>query len=304
VPVKHRRSKSAWKQLAGAVVVLTALAASPSFGQSLSKEEIRALVERAIANQHRNDEALAEYERRERRLVYKKSTDSPPTEDKTFRVVPTGTGTLRLVVEESGQKVEAEFYRKQLRDLEQALVWALEPEEPKQKQRVEKWNKRVRERRETVDGIAQAFRFEFLGREISNGRRLVKLALEPEPGFKASTRTADMFRHVRATVWIDEAAEQLARVQAELFSDISFGGGVFGKVYRGGRFVLEQAEVARGVWLPVRIAYDFDGRKFLFGFELLEVTTVSGYGRIGPPREALAAVRHELSTSAVARPAQ
>jgi len=70
------------------------------------------------------------------------------------------------------------------------------------------------------------------------------------------------------------------------------------------RRVMEQDEVAPGVWLPTRIAYDFDGRKFLFGFELLEVTTVSSYRRIGPPREALADVRHELNTSGAARPAQ
>jgi hypothetical protein len=156
--------------------------------QALSVEEIRALVERTISNQHRNDDALAEYERRERRVTLKKARDAEPSEDKTFRVVPTGTGTIKLLLEERGQPVAPEAYRKQLRELEQVLVWALDPGESKQKKRVEKWNARRRERREAVEAVAAAFRFHFLGRENGNGRRLIKLAAEPDPAFKPRTR--------------------------------------------------------------------------------------------------------------------
>jgi hypothetical protein len=272
--------------------------------QTPSEEEIRALVGRTIANQHGNDEAIAAFERRERRVTRKRAADAAPSEDKTFRVVPTGTGTIKLLLEEHGRTVPPERYRQQLRELEQALVWALDPRESKQKKRVEKWNARQRERREAVDGVAAAFRFRFLGRENGNGRRLVKLAAEPDPSFKPRTRVDEMFRRARATLWIDEEAAQLARVEAELESDLSFGGGILGKVYRGGRFLMEQAEAAPGLWLPTRFEYHFDGRKFVFGFELNEITTISAYRRIGPPAEALAAVRHELNNGGAARPAQ
>lgn len=278
-----------------------ALAVTPAFGNSrqevrpLSPDEIRALVSRAIENQHRNDDALAEYERRERRQTRKGESDAVPSEDKTFRVVPTGTGTLRLIVEENGQPVSAEMYRRQLRDLEQALVWALEPTESKQKRRVEKFGKRSRERDDMVDAIGDAFLFTWQARENSSGHALVRLLFEPNPAFKPHARNTETFRHVRAVVWIDEAAAQLVRIEAEIVSDISIGGGVLGKIYRGGRFVLEQAQVAEGVWFPMRYEYNFAGRKFVFGFELHEVTLASTYKRIGPPKEALAAIRRELS---------
>lgn len=274
-----------------------------SSAQALSPEEVRALVERTIDHQHRNDAALVEFERRERRVTLKKAGDTQPAEDKLFRVVPTGTGTIKLLLEDKGVPVSAETYRKQLRELEQALVWALNPNESKQKKRVDKFAARSRERAEAVDAVARAFVFTFLGRENSNGRRWVKLGFAPAPDFKPRTRLDDMFRHIRGTMWIDEPAAQLARVEAELESDLSFGGGVLGKVYRGGRFVMEQAAAAPGIWLPTRFEYHFDGRKFVFGFELHEVTTLSGYRRIGPPREALAAVRHELSNAAASGPA-
>ena len=58
---------------------------------------------------------------------------------------------------------------------------------------------------------------------------------------------------------------------------------------------MDQTEVAPGVWLPVLYDYNFEGRKFFFGIGVHERTTVSQYKRIGPPKEALAVIRAELS---------
>ena len=171
-----------------------ALALAVAFGVSagsqnpLSPEEIRALVDRTIANQHRNDEALAEYERMERRTVRKEASDSAPSEDKTFRVVPTGTGTIRLALEENGQPVSAELHRKQLTELEGALVRALDPKESRQKRAVDKFDKRTRERTEMIDAFREAFLFTWQGRETSGGRSLVRLQLEPNPQFTPRSR--------------------------------------------------------------------------------------------------------------------
>jgi len=262
-----------------------------------SAQEIRALVNRVIANQHRNDTTLEQYERNERRQLRKSAQDADPFEDRTFRVVPTGTGTVRVQTEERGRPVDAELYRRQLRDLEQALVWALNPGESRQKQRVDKGAKRSRERAGMVDAVRDAFRFTWLGRETRNGHTLVKLQFDPNPAFKPTSRNTALIATLRATVWVDEAAAQLVRVEAELARDISFGGGILGKAYRGGHFVMEQAEIAPGVWLPTHYEYNFTGRRFVFGFQVHEVTDVSHYRRIGPPKEALLAIRRELSSA-------
>jgi hypothetical protein len=263
-----------------------------------SPEQIRALVARVIAKQHRDDAAIEQYERIERRQTRKSEHDTALAEDKTFRVVPTGTGTVRVQTEERGQPVDAELYRRQLRALEQALVWALNPIESKQKQRVDKAARRSHERAEMVDAVGDAFLFTWLGRETRNGRTLVRLQLGPNPAFKPASRNTSLFSAVHATVWVDEAAAQMVRVEAELIRDVSFGGGIFGKAYRGSRFALEQAEVAPGIWLPTRYDYNFTGRKFLFGFETHELTEVSHYRRIGPPSQALLAIRRELDSKA------
>lgn len=281
--------------LAAAFMLRAAAAPAPASAQ-LSPAEIRALVERAIANQHRNDEALNFYERREHRMAWKTEELQKVEEDKLFRVVPTGTGTIKMVLADRGQPTPPAEFRKQLQYVEQALVWALDPRESKQKARVEKFVKKQAERRETVDAVLQAYTFTYLGREQRNGRSLVKLRFDPRPGYDPPSRAASMLAHATATVWIEPQAAQVVRVEAELARDFSVGGGFVGKIYKGGRFVMEQAPVENGIWLPVELSYNFKGRKFVFGFELHEQTRASGYRRIGPPAQALAQIRRELNS--------
>jgi len=269
--------------------------------RALSPEEIRALVARVVANQRRNDAALEQYERVERRQLRKSQSGTSRAEDKTFRVVPTGSGTERVQIEERGQPVDAEFYRGQLRNVEQALLGSLNPAEARQSQRVANAAKRSREHAEMLDAVGNAFRFTWLGREARNGRTLVKLHLEPNPDYKPASRITSLLGAVRATAWLDEAAGQMVRIEAELARDIPFGGGLLGKAYRGASLVMEQAEIAPGVWLPTRFDYNLTGRKFLFSFEVHELTEASHYRRIGPPREALLLIRRELGGTAASR---
>jgi len=284
------------RRLAGAIPLLTLaiLPRAEAQDRAPSAAELRVLFDRVIATQHHTDREIELYERIERRQV-RKSAVAAPYEDKTFRVVPTGTGVIRAQVEEGGRVVEAAEYWQQLRDVEHALALALRPEEASQRRAVAKHERKVRERRELVDALRKAYRSTWLGRESRNGRTLAKMQLEPDPSFRPFSRTAEYLTHARTIVWLDEAAGALVRLEAEIFRDIAIGGGILAKIYSGSRIVMEQSEAAPGLWLPIRYEYSFTGRKFLFGFSLYETTTISNYRRIGPLTEALAAIRQELA---------
>lgn len=260
----------------------------------LSEDEIRALAERAIANQHRDDAALKEYERIERDFI--RDSDQRVLGNKFYRVVPTGTGTLKLLVKENGRAVDAGYYRKQLFDWEQVLEIDVHPDDPREKAVVAKAEKKAQERKELVDAARHAFHAKWLGRERRDGGVFEILQLEPNPDFHPRNNTQDLLTHARATVWIEAQSGQLERGEADIIRDIGFGGGILGKVYRGGHFEMKQAEVAPGIWLPTRYQYDYQGRKFLFGFDTHDLTEISHYRRIGPPNEALAVVRSELQS--------
>jgi hypothetical protein len=269
--------------------------------------EIKSLVSRTLENQHRDDLALAEFERTEH-VVTRKTENGEILSDHTNRVIPSGTGTLKISMNENGSAIPTAQYRSQLEYAVSALELAVHPND-RYKQDLAKFEKRRKERADLVDEAAKAFRFTSAGREtraVAGGppRSLVKLVLEPDPDYKPSTRFATIFQHVHATLWMDESEAQFARLEGDIASDVMFAGGIAGRINHGGHFVIEQEEVAPGIWLPSLYTYDVDGRKFVFSFAVHERTDVTHYQRIGPPAQAVETLRSELNALAADPPAR
>jgi hypothetical protein len=295
---RNRRSAEMLLTLAAVFCALgafpRALAAQSGPPPLLTGKEMSAVVGRVIAATHRNDAALEVYERIEH-WVDRKSENAPQAErDRTYRVFPTGTGTLKLILKDKGVAVSRENYHEQLEVLEKVLVWALEPEEAKQRERVTKWKKRSSERYRTIEAFRDAYTVTALGRETREGRTLLGMRFEEKPGFESRSIGTDILANSRVEMWVEESSGQPVRIQALLVRDIAFGGGLLGKVYRGGQVFIEQSEAAPGIWLPKSIRYHLRGRKFLFPSELLQSGEMSDYRRVGPPGEAVELVRKEL----------
>ena len=272
-----------------------------------SLDRVRALTARAIENQHRDDQALEQFERIERTVSHK-GENSEITTDVTQRIIPSPAGNIKLKTVENGAPVSSDAYLEELKFAVNALGLALNPDEH-YKEGQAKYERRRHDRGELVDEAAKAFRVTWAGRETRAGatgahtqRTLTKFFLDPNPEFKPVNRFATIFQHVHAAIWVDEAEGQFARLEANIESDITFGGGVAGKVYHGGHVVMEQEQVEPGVWLPTLFTYDVDGRKFLFSFNVHESTEITRYRRIGPPQQALETVRNELNNLTAAAP--
>ena len=62
---------------------------------------------------------------------------------------------------------------------------------------------------------------------------------------------------------IDETARRMVKIDGSLFRDVNFGWGILGKLYKGGRFLIEQAEVTPTHWEATRTALHFDGKALL-----------------------------------------
>jgi len=265
-------------------------------------DEARTLLEHVIANQKRDDLAQSTYERLERLEIQKGAAGSQPPEIKTTRAVPAGTGIDRIPVGPDGKPVDAAAYRAELEKLEKALSWAAENGRA-QREAYEKIAKKQKERSELIDATRTAFLYTFIDHEPRGDRMLSKYRMVPNPAYKATSRATSIFSKVRGYLWIDDDAEQLARAEIEVTDDISFGG-FLAKVYKGSHFMQERYEMAPGLWFSTYSQYDFDGRRLFVTFSVHEHTFYSQYRRIGPPREALQAIRAELgkSTSANATP--
>jgi hypothetical protein len=269
---------------------------SVAAAQGPTDAETQARTQKLIDNQHRNDEALEQYERIERHLDRTGGDTSRVLEDRTFRVVPTGTGTMKLLLKNDGKRVAPEEYHRQLIAWRDLLNVMLKPDDPRTKSAYEKWQKKKQDRKELVDATRNAFLARWIGQETRNGRLCDVFQVDPNPDFHPHSIVQDVLTRVAAKIWVDHATDQLVRGEARVIRDLSFGGGILGKLYRGGVFSLDQTEVSPGIWLPTRYQYDFTARKFLFTYEEHQYVEVSDYHRDGSPKQALALVQNELAT--------
>jgi hypothetical protein len=278
--------------------ILLAQDAPPATPLQSEADELRSLLDRVIANQKKNDLAQFNYERLERLETQKGNPGSQPPEVKTTRAIPAGTGTDRIPVGPDGKPVDAAVYRAELEKLERTLSWASQDGRA-QRDAYDKIAKKQKERADLIDATRNAFLYTFITREPRGDRILSKFRMLPNPAFKPNSRATAIFPKVRGYLWIDEDAAQLARAEIEVTDDISIGG-FLAKVYKGSHLMQERYEMAPGLWFATYAQYDFDGRRLFVSFAIHERTHYSQYRRIGPPKEALQAIRAELGKSSSA----
>jgi hypothetical protein len=266
-----------------------------SQGTPPSAEEIRERADQFVANQHKDDLALEQYERVEHQ-VDRTAGSSPRTlEDRVYRVVPTGGGTAKVLLREDGKSVDPATYRREIESLKDMLQAMANTNDSRVKAAYAKRQKRDNDRAEFVDAAKEAFHIKWLGTSTVRGRACEVFELDPKPDFHPHGLFQDALVHVMARVWVDRATVQMVHGEARIMSDVSFGGGILGKLYRGGVVSMDQSEQAPGIWLPTHVQYDFAGRKFLFSFEEHQSIDASRYRRVGPPGEALLLVEGELA---------
>lgn len=267
--------------------------------QPPTTEEMKAKTDELIANQHADDQAVEQYEHVEREIDRSSGPNPRTVQDRTFRVVPTGTGTLRILLRDNGKTTDPADYRRQLQAWRDVLQLALRPDDPREQTAYSKFEKKKHDRAEMVDSTRDAFLQKWVGRETLNGRECDVVELNPNPSFRAHSLMQEAVTHFAAKVWVDRDSGQLVRGEARVMRDISVGGGILGKLYKGGVFSFDQAPVGSGPWFPTRYQYDFTGRKFLFTFEVHQVVESGQYRRVGPPKEALAIVQDEIATGKI-----
>jgi hypothetical protein len=252
------------------------------------------LLDRVITNQKKDEAALDLYERIERLETRKNPNDHLPASVKIARVIPSGTGMDKIPVNADGHPPDAEAYRARLASLEHALALIVNNNRL-QREAQEKYAKKRKDRNDLIDAARNAFIFTLVAREPRGDRFLAKYEMTPNPSFKPTSRLTSIFPKVHGCVWIDEDAGELARIEGDVTEDISIA--LFlGKIYKGSHFMQERYEVLPGLWQPSFSQYDFDGRKLFSGFSMHERSFYSNYRYIGPPKEAIEAIRKELAS--------
>jgi hypothetical protein len=96
------------------------------------------------------------------------------------------------------------------------------------------------------------------------GDPLVRLKFQPNPKYQPPTRVEQVLAGMRGVLLIDANKHRIAKIDGTLYRDVSFGWGFFGRLNKGGRFQVEQAEVHDDAWEITRMQLNFKGKILLF----------------------------------------
>lgn len=86
----------------------------------------------------------------------------------------------------------------------------------------------------------------------------------PNPNFKPPTHEARVFAAATGDLVADNRQHRIRSVHGTLVHDVTFGGGLLGRLKQGGSFAIEQQQVAPSLWQLTLIHIHLDGSALLF----------------------------------------
>jgi hypothetical protein len=117
-----------------------------------------------------------------------------------------------------------------------------------------------------VKALPDAFLYEFDATETSQpgrgraGDELVRLRFRPNPLYSPPSRVEQVLTGMQGYLLIDKECLRIAKINAMLFREVSFGWGILGHLDIGGSFVVEQADTGDGTWQITHIELNFTGK--------------------------------------------
>ena len=78
------------------------------------------------------------------------------------------------------------------------------------------------------------------------------------------TRQGRIAQKFAGTVWIDEAASEVMRLEAKAIDDISLGYGLIARLGKGTLATVTRRRIDRDIWLPTQLTIDGRGRAVVF----------------------------------------
>jgi hypothetical protein len=141
----------------------------------------------------------------------------------------------------------------------------------------EELNKKRKQEKEDADhttrilrALPDAFLYEPDGAENGSetvgrpGEQLVKLKFHPNPSYVPPTRVEQVLTGMSGHLLIDPKENHVAEIDGTLQKEVGFGWGILGHLDRGGRFLVQQADVSDGHWEVTRMELSFTGKILLF----------------------------------------
>jgi hypothetical protein len=193
-------------------------------------------------------------------------------------VYPSATASLtyRRVIERNGVPLTSRELMEQDREYQRRAAETLRrlaAEQPDARRRRQDEGERAAQRgQRRVADIVGALQFKVEGRTTHQGVPAIVITFAPRPNARPETRQGRIAQKFAGKAWIDEAAMEVMRLEAQAVDDISFGYGLIARLNEGAVATLTRRRVDEDIWLPTQLTIKGRGRAAVFRTLTLDFT--------------------------------
>ncbi len=221
---------------------------APSSGEGAPALAGQPLVDRALANEL----TAAEDHSHPMRYLLRKSSPRLTT---TKEILETRDGDVARLIALSDQPLSPAAEANEETRLSDLLT---DPE--KQRRRKQAEDEDAARAMKVLRAMPTAFLYQDAGPGEGSSGRVEKFTFRPNPAFSPPGLETAVLPAMNGEIWIDPVHLRVVRLEGCVQQDVNFGWGILGRLNKGGRIVIEQAEVVQGQWRIVRFQMQMSGR--------------------------------------------
>jgi hypothetical protein len=224
--------------------------------------EVQPLLESLLANQEQLEELREQYTFLVTETESEQGKDGRfrETSTKVYEVTPVAGDFVERLVQKDGKPLDSREQAKVDRKLDKQV-------EELHKRRDQRRRDRERGKKDkqelAVSDFLRLSHLTSMRRETFRGQEVIAFDFEPAPALRPKNRIESLVGRLAGTIWIDEAARQVARIEARLTRSFKVGGGLVASLAPASMFVFEQEKVNGELWLPSYVEAAVSGRFLL-----------------------------------------
>lgn len=227
----------------------------PQVEGALPLPDLEALMKSIIANQEKVEELREHYTCRMTEVERKLDGDGrvKSSETKVYEVTPIGSDSVERLLSVNGKDLSALEQDKEDKRVQkevEEIVKRREKHEKKKEQREARGENPEDDDDITILDFLRISEITSVRREVFRGHEVIAFDFEPRKGFKAKNRAENIINKLAGTMWVDEAAQQIARLEARLTDSFKIGGGMLASIGSSTAFAFEQEKIDGQLWMP------------------------------------------------------
>ena len=149
-----------------------------------------------------------------------------------------------------------------------------------------------------IDDLLKLLPEAFVWTQTGATKTTTSLHFDPAPNFHPPTREARVFSSMTGDLVVDNQQHRICKIKGHLMHDVTFGGGLLGRLKERSSFALEQQQVGPSMWELTAIHVHLEGNALLF--KSVSLQQDDKRSRFQP--EAANATLDQASTSVMSEP--